>query len=297
MAETYVFYQNQGNGGNLMYSTAPDQDPKLLDSQIGITAGPSAVMFQNKLYCFRQRKGNGGKLWYNTSSDGENWQDNTEIGVANMSQGPSAVVFQDKLYCFTQGKNNNGQLWYVNSSNGNNWSSHLHVSNANMAGSPSAVVFQDKLYCFHQGRTAVTGANGQLWYLTSSDGNSWSQNIQVKAANMSESPSAVVFQDKLYCFHQGRTPTGGANGQLWYLVYDGDEWSEEMLVPGTGMSESPSAMVLGDELYCFYQGESKAGTLWCDYSADGKNWREEKWSGDKIMSASPSAVLVPFSDG
>jgi len=277
-----------------MYSTASSKQPKLIDKEIGITAGPSAVMFKNKLYCFRQRRANGGKLWYNTSSDGQNWQGNTEIGVANMSQGPSAVVFRDQLYCFTPGKSNNGQLWYVTSSDGNNWSSHLHVSNANMTNSPSAVVFQDKLYCFHHGLTRPSTANGQLWYLTSSDGNNWSNDIRIEQANMSASPSAVVFQDQLYCFHQGRTSTGGANGQLWYLVYDGKDWSEEMLVPGTGMSESPSAMVLGDELYCFYQGESKDGTLWCDYTADGKNWREEKWSGDTIMSAGPSAVLVDF---
>jgi hypothetical protein len=54
---------------------------------------------------------------------------------------------------------------------------------------------------------------------------------------MSESPSALFFNDRLYVFHNG---TAG-RGQLWYSSFDGQTWAADQQVPGVGMSESPSA--------------------------------------------------------
>jgi hypothetical protein len=72
---------------------------------------------------------------------------------------------------------------------------------------------------------------------------------QVPSTSMSSSPSTVIFNNELYCFHQG----SGKNGQLWYNVFNGTNWTGDVQVPGTGMSSSPSAIVFNNKLYCFHQ--------------------------------------------
>ncbi|HEY0783505.1 MAG TPA: hypothetical protein VGE98_13685, partial [Thermoanaerobaculia bacterium] len=61
-----------------------------------------------------------------------------------------------------------------------------------------------QLLVFHQS----AGDSGELWYNTF-DGSGWRGDQQVADTSLSDSPSAVVFND-LYCFHQGI----GDDGQL-----------------------------------------------------------------------------------
>jgi hypothetical protein len=89
------------------------------------------------------------------------------------------------------------------------------------------------LYVAHQG----SGQDGQLYFTFTRDGSSWEPDQQVPNAGMSESPSALFFNDRLYVFHQGF----GDNGQLWYSSFDGQTWAGDQQVPNVGMSESPSA--------------------------------------------------------
>jgi hypothetical protein len=41
--------------------------------------------------------------------------------------------------------------------------------------------------------------------------------VKVPGTGLSASPSVVIFDNKIYCFHQSLNNTG----QLWYNVYDG----------------------------------------------------------------------------
>lgn len=82
--------------------------------------------------------------------------------------------------------------------------------------------------------------------------------IQVPNTGMSSGPSGVIFNSKLYCFHQGY----GDNSQLWYNVFDGTNWAGDVQVPGTGMSSSLSAVIFNNKLYCFHQSYGNSGQLW-----------------------------------
>ena len=103
-----------------------------------------------------------------------------------------------------------------------------------MSASPSAVVVNGLLYVFHQG----SGDDGQLWYNTSFDGQTWVGDQQVPGTGMSEGPSAVL-DGVLYVFHQG----SGEDGQLWYNTFDGETWLGDRQVQNTGMSAGPSAVL------------------------------------------------------
>ena len=90
------------------------------------------------------------------------------------------------------------------------------------------------IFVAHQG----LGGDGTLWYNTF-DGEDWAGDQQVQDLGMSESPSAVVFNGRLYVFHQG---TGG-DGQLWYdISSDGKTWAGDQQVQNLGMSAGPSAV-------------------------------------------------------
>ena len=103
-----------------------------------------------------------------------------------------------------------------------------------MSESPSVVSYGGLIYLFHQGY----GDDGQLWYNTSPDGQTWNGDQQVPDTGMSESPSAVL-DGALYVFHQG----SGEDGQLWYNTFDGQTWLGDRQVQNTGMSASPFAVV------------------------------------------------------
>jgi len=86
----------------------------------------------------------------------------------------------------------------------------------------------------------------------------WSGDVQVPNTGMSSSPSAVLFNNKIYCFHQGSNDSGA----LWYNVFDGTNWSGDVQVTNTGMSSSPSAVVFNNQIDCFHQGYNNCGALW-----------------------------------
>ena len=92
---------------------------------------------------------------------------------------------------------------------------------------------------------------------------------------------------KLYVFHQGE----GENGQLWYSVFDGTNWSGDRYLPHIGMSQSPSAVAWAGGITVFHQGFVDNGSLWYTYSPDGANWGEDTLVQNVGMTASPSAVV------
>jgi len=88
------------------------------------------------------------------------------------------------------------------------------------------------IFVAHQG----SGNDGQLWH-DSYNGQTWEGDQQVPNVGMSESPSTVVFDERLYVFHQG----SGNDGQLWYDSFDGQNWAGDQQVPNVGMSVGPAA--------------------------------------------------------
>jgi hypothetical protein len=128
---------------------------------------------------------------------------------------------------------------------------------------------------------------------------------------MSFSPTAVVFNNKLYVFHQGY----GENSELWYTVADGTSWSQDQFIIGqklnpsgdeSGIGLSPSAVVWNNVIYVFFQRGTGGGGghnfgeggLYFVASTDGRGWenvdayhRPTRQLMNVGMSFSPSAVV------
>ena len=143
------------------------------------------------------------------------------------------------------------------------------------------------LYAFHQG--AYKG--GQLFYSVF-DGTKWQPDTQVQnVGGMGASPAAVVWNGNPHVFHQGGDSDvliPEPNGELWYAYFDGTNWYD-IQVQNVGMSESPSAVAYGGNLYVFHQGGYENGELY--YSVfDGANWHPDTQVPNVGMSESPSAV-------
>ena len=144
------------------------------------------------------------------------------------------------------------------------------------------------LYAFHQG--AYKG--GQLFYSVF-DGTKWQPDTQVQnVGGMGASPAAVVWNGNPHVFHQGGDSDvliPEPNGELWYAYFDGTNWYD-IQVQNVGMSESPSAVAYGGNLYVFHQGGYENGELY--YSVfDGANWHPDTQVPNVGMSESPSAVV------
>ncbi len=147
--------------------------------------------------------------------------------------GPPAVVeFIDKLYLIHEGRGSDGYLWCA-TFDGQTWSDDNLIPDTNHAygtsGPPAAVVFNDKLYCIREGR----GGNGWMWYATF-DGRTWSRDALLpnsrNAFGTSGRPALAVYNEKLYCVHEGR----GDDGWVWCATFDGENWSQDEPIPNSG---------------------------------------------------------------
>jgi hypothetical protein len=173
---------------------------------------------------------------------------------------------------------------------GSEWVGDQCVPAASIYGSPSAVLYSipgsdPKIYLVHQGKGKAYGSgDGLLWYnvLTGAD---WSGAKPVPGSGITDSPSAVVFRNKLYVFHQAHSELG----TLWYNVFGGDTWSGDTKVPNTGMSASPSATIFNDKIYVFHQGGGLNGQLWYNVF-DGSGWAGDAQVPGAFVATSPAAV-------
>ena len=136
-------------------------EPSTQVPDVGLTAWPSAVPFQDKLYCFFQGNNfNQKKLRYVTydPTTGE-WSKPTTVANVTVTEGPCAVVFNDKLYVFHNGHSSRHEVWFT-VFDGSSWVPDARIPNTRITGGPSAVVHNGKLYVFHEG---YTGNDNELW--------------------------------------------------------------------------------------------------------------------------------------
>jgi hypothetical protein len=76
----FVAHQGEGNDGQI-WQDAYDGQNWAGDTQVGdygMSAGPSAAVYNGVLYVFHQGYGNDGQLWY-TSFDGEKWAGDQQV--------------------------------------------------------------------------------------------------------------------------------------------------------------------------------------------------------------------------
>jgi hypothetical protein len=280
-SETIIlFYESAALPGQLwltLYNgstwTAPDEV-----MPVALSCSPGAVVYDGELAVFMQGPDTSGELWFTVwNGNVISWMMLVDADLsAVMSYSPGPVVFtppgaaEPQLYVFYNGPSTNGQLHY-SLFNGSGWSQGQIIptgkssSTGIMSFVPSAVVFNGQLYVFYQGGSQ----DSQLWYNMSADASNWGAQTELipagKSSNndtMSASPSAVVYDGRLWVFYQA----GKNSAELWYNASaDGSDWGTQYQLNTSssggsiGISyktgQSPSAVVYDGQLYVFWSDD------------------------------------------
>ena len=83
----------------------------------------------------------------------------------------------------------------------------------------------------------------------------------VPDTGISHSPGAVVFNNQLYCYHQG----SGNCGELWFNQFNLTAWRGDQRVENTGMSAGPAAAEFQGQIFCLHQGTEHDGQMWANF--------------------------------
>lgn len=267
----------QGNGTLLPVQFAGTTVPQAWFFEIGSVALPSGKWVSELYYSVYGPNGWSRKL----------------LSPAQPTSSPSAVRFQQRAFVFSN--TNACQLCYTEY-DGRTTQPMTIIVDTVATDSPSAVVFGDMLYVFYQGAGSNTS---QLWYVTTSDGETWSDAQQVPGATLSGAPSATVCNGALYVFCQDEN----SDGQLWYSTLTDSAWLKPNQVIPAGQSASgalitgaPSAIsvfsesVNVEQLMVFYTAPGEANSwplAYCTLTDNG--WTQTTLSG---MAAAPPAATI-----
>ncbi|BAY26635.1 glycosyl hydrolase, BNR repeat protein [Calothrix sp. NIES-2100] len=214
----------------------------------------------------------------------------TQVPNVGISGSPAVAVFNNKIYCFHEGSHSNQELWYT-TFDVSNWENDKLIPNVGISGSPSLAVFNNRLYCFYQvGVDIIEGFDSftkmELWYRSTVDGSNWENDQKVPNVGISNSPAVAVFNNKLYCFHEGAY----SNQELWYTTFDGSNWENDQKVPNVGISGSPAVAVFNNKIYCFHEGSRSNQELWYT-TFDGSNWENDQKVPNVGISGSPAVAV------
>lgn len=287
----YCFYQGHNADASSLFYNEYDGSSWTNRREVpGVNTieGPSAVVFNNKLYCFKQGKQGDHEVWY-SSFDGNQWERSARVERTRITGGPSVLVFNNKLYCFHQGwKEPDNALWF-NVFDGQEWAGDTLVEEGIITATPSAVVFNNLIYCFHQGAgiyesTLMVSVLNPVTSL-------WSEQKPVpNSERMSQGPSAIVVDGKMYCFHQDESA-----GHLYANVTsDGVEWGKDTLIADVSLCAGLATSHFNNELYYFFQ-KGVGGQV-----ADGEMWyRKLKLAAEEgpISEGEPSLEDLGFEAG
>ncbi|MBC8156271.1 MAG: hypothetical protein H7Z72_25575 [Bacteroidetes bacterium] len=212
----------------------------------------------------------------------------SRIGIAGS---PAVAVFNGKLYSVYEGRGEDGWLWF-SSFDGQYWSQSTKLPNHGTSGPPAVAVHDGKLCCVHEGRAE----DGWLWFC-SFDGQNWSQSTKLSAGTASRRRSLpraalAVYKGLLYCVHQGGE--GRENGSMWVSTFDGQNWSEDTMLPNHFTSGGPALVVVNDLLVCMHEAPAETGTL-METRFNGTTWSEDNEllvAGNGYGTSGPPALVV-----
>jgi GH18 family chitinase len=236
-----------------------------------------------------------GEIWYTGFKDGK-WESPTDTKTPYGTTGaPALIVYKDTLYAFHEGDHEKGDLWFATAKFESGklvWKGDTNTG-FGTTGAPALAIYHDQLYCVHLGQRG----SDALWWARY-DGTKWTQSdtalMDQKAA---APPRLAVYNDKLYCVFQG-----AANGQFWYVVYDGKSWT-------TGNKTSyatygaPALAAYNGKLHAFHEGYQtylggdggiqgpRSYKLW--YTArDDRDWTTPKDTDTGFGITDPPSLVV-----
>ena len=224
--DLYLAYLGKGNNElNFIYSSNNGQSWS--SSQITVSnqnsgAGISLVEYQGNLMAFFVGSNGSGEILYvysDNPSSSSSWS--TDYAIANQTSSNivSPTVLNNTLYLAYRGgtDSNNANNYYVTSTTGTtlnslSWSV-TEVSNAtNPNTAPGLTNDGTQLYLTY----GNSETNNPLYYLTSSNGSSWSDLNAISNQTSDFLPASAILNNSLYVGYTGGTNdiyvTGGVNG-------------------------------------------------------------------------------------
>jgi hypothetical protein len=118
--------------------------------------------------------------------------------------------------------------------------------------------------------------------------------ISFVGISLRESPGAVIYENKFYCFHR----SNDSNSTLYCTSFSNqNDLSDKQLRAGATISGSPSGVVYNNQVYAFYQGPNNNGTLNYTFLNSQGNWEFKSVNGNIFnngtltITQNPSAVV------
>eukprot|EP01132_Coremiostelium_polycephalum_P002444 gene2444-3018_t len=109
----------------------------------------------------------------------------------------------------------------------------------------------------------------------------------VPNTGISNMPGSVLFDSKIFVFHQGNFN----HGDIWYNRFDGTNWLGDQLLCTGCISKSPAAVRFLNKIFVFNQGHGSNGRIEYRYSSDGNSWSGLNTIPNAGLSESPGTVV------
>lgn len=177
----------------------------------------SSIIYQGLLYYFfNALEGDRSALFYSKIIKGSqptiNLVDRNTLGI------PAPVVFENQLYCFY--RTLEGNLSYAVLQSNESWERYTIdiVKDISKTSSLSPVVFKNQLYCFYQPNNPNGTSSGQLWYVVLTKEGKWEKMQVPQVDDLLNDFSAIVYQNKLYCFYLTPDPFSKAKKYISYII-------------------------------------------------------------------------------
>lgn len=247
------------------------------DSFVQIAATPLWLFYPGT----NASSSSGNALLY-TIFNGVSWTPEAQVPNTIATQNPGLIVTGDTLYCYHMEPTTNDPLVY-NALVAGSWQADTPVTTSPLASGPSLCSYNGDTYCVYSGSYGACSYGNALLY-NILEGSNWVGQAQVPVTNTSLTPSAIVFNNLIYCFHQGNTN----NGQLWYNIFNGTSWQGDKQITASTLVSGVSACLFNGSIYCFYS--NSAGALCYNTFTNGA-WKGEATVPSTSSTQSPAAIV------
>ena len=261
------------------------------------TIGGQGTVFlvDSKIYLFYAVTADNA-IYYNVL-DGATWTGETKVPLDGITvaagAGPSSIFYKEKIHVFYPVNGTTFAFITLNTST-NTWTKPVELDlEVNETGKnpydigitpniTSPVIFLNNVCNLYNGKikgtSETTFLEGRV-RINIFNGKGTTSDMQVPNTYLTAKPGAAVYEDKIYCFHQGSK----SDGTIWYNTSaDGSNWAGDKkltLENSLAISRGPSCMVLGGLLYCFFNGKTTTDATKVWYNI----WDGSTWAGQLIL--------------
>lgn len=185
-----------------------------------------------------------------------------QIPQLTISGSPALAYLKGTLYLAYVGA---GKIIDCTAFDGTAWSKAVSTIFSADA-SPALTVFKNQLYLMF--KSTVDSTAGSILYSTSTNGKTWSGQLQIPKARVSGWPALATLGNTLYVVNQG----ANNDGTLWCTkTTNGTTWSANVRISTEKISGSPALAAFQNRLYLVYVPSGSEQPKYMT-SSDGKTW-------------------------